>query len=94
MSADEKKDSVSNDVTPVHHGVKGIEDTRRKDNILLAKLGYRSEFKREFSVSRSYNAWTLGTDTEQAYRDCGILLFHHGRRCFCDFYLFFSPSCR
>lgn len=51
MSADEKELSISNDVTPVHHDVKGIEGIRRADNTLLAKLGYRSEFKREFSVS-------------------------------------------
>jgi hypothetical protein len=53
MSAEEKKSSVSNDVTPspVHDGAEGIQGIRRADNILLAKLGYRSEFKREFSVS-------------------------------------------
>jgi hypothetical protein len=94
MSAEEKKFSVSNDVTPVHHDTKGIETTRRADNVLLAKLGYRSEFKREFSVSRSYNARSLDTDTKQAYRDCGVLLFHHGRRCLCDFDLFFPSVCR
>lgn len=53
MSAEEKKssDSISNDVTPVHRDAKGIEGIRKADNVLLAKLGYRSEFKREFSVS-------------------------------------------
>ena len=54
MSAEEKKSSVSNDVTSVHHGAGDVETTRRADNILLAKLGYRSEFKREFSVSLIY----------------------------------------
>ena len=51
MSAEEKKFSISDDVTTVHHDVKGIQGIRRADNVLLAKLGYRSEFKREFSVS-------------------------------------------
>jgi hypothetical protein len=51
MSVEEKKDSISNDVTPVHHDTKDIQGTRRADNVLLAKLGYKSEFKREFSVS-------------------------------------------
>jgi hypothetical protein len=54
MSVEEKKDSISNDVTPVHHdtkGIQGIHGIRRADNVLLAKLGYKSEFKREFSVS-------------------------------------------
>jgi len=51
MSAEEKKESISNDVTPVHHDAKGIQGIRRADNVLLAKLGYKSEFRREFSVS-------------------------------------------
>lgn len=51
MSTEEKKLSISDDVTPVHHDAKGIQGIRRADNVLLAKLGYRSEFKREFSVS-------------------------------------------
>jgi hypothetical protein len=53
MSVEEKKpsSSISNDVTPVQQDAKGIEGTRRADNVLLAKLGYRSEFQREFSVS-------------------------------------------
>jgi hypothetical protein len=56
MAEDEKKQSsISNDVTPVHHDEKGVESIRRDDNVLLAKLGYRSEFKREFSVSLFYD---------------------------------------
>jgi hypothetical protein len=53
MSTEEKKSSISNDVSPVHHDsdLKGVQGIRRADNVLLAKLGYRSEFKREFSVS-------------------------------------------
>jgi amino acid permease (GABA permease) len=50
MSAEEKKLSVSNDVNPVHPDARGIEGLRREDNVLLARLGYRSEFRREFSV--------------------------------------------
>ena len=96
MSAEEKKHSISNDVTPVPgpQDAKGIQSIRRADNALLAKLGYRSEFKREFSVSLCHNASSLDSDTEQAYRDCGILLFHHGRCCLGVFDLFFSPTCR
>ena len=51
MSTEEKKLSVSNDVTPVYPDAEGIKGIRRADNVLLAKLGYKSEFKREFSVS-------------------------------------------
>ncbi len=51
MSAEDKKLSVSNNVNPVHPDARGIEGLRRADNVLLARLGYRSEFKREFSVS-------------------------------------------
>ncbi|KAI0005109.1 amino acid/polyamine transporter I [Russula compacta] len=50
MSTDEEKRSISNDVVLVHHDTKAIESTRRADDVLLAKLGYRSEFKREFSL--------------------------------------------
>ncbi len=55
MSADEKETSVSNDVTPVLSDAKDIEGIRREDNALLAKLGYKSEFRREFSVSQLYD---------------------------------------
>jgi len=52
MSAEEKKlSNISNDVTPVDRDAKAIQGIRRADNVLLAKLGYKSEFKREFSVS-------------------------------------------
>ncbi|KAI0303990.1 amino acid transporter [Russula brevipes] len=51
MSADEEKRSISNYVTSVHHDTaKGVDGVRREDNVLLAKLGYRAEFKREFSL--------------------------------------------
>lgn len=52
MSADKdsEKHPISNVVTSVHHRVKEKESIRRDDNILLAKLGYRGEFKREFSL--------------------------------------------
>lgn len=65
MSADNEKLSISNDVTSVHHDVKGTESIRRDDNVLLAKLGYKSEFKREFSVSVFYDLWTIDPDARQ-----------------------------
>lgn len=65
MSADKEKLSISNDVTSVHHDVKGTETIRRADNVLLAKLGYKSEFKREFSVSVFDDLWSLDTDAGQ-----------------------------
>lgn len=61
-SADKEKLSISNDVTSVHHDT---ESTRRADNVLLAKLGYKSEFKREFSVSVLYDLWSLDIDVGQ-----------------------------
>ena len=95
MSAEEKKFSISNDVTPVPHDVKGIEGVRRADNVLLAKLGYRSEFKREFSVSLCSTMDGRFIPTRnKAYRDSRILLFHHGRYCLCVFDLYFPPICR
>ncbi len=43
------KNSVDVHAVPVgSHG--GLEDMRHADDALLAHLGYKSEFKREFSV--------------------------------------------
>ncbi|KAI9513298.1 amino acid/polyamine transporter I [Russula earlei] len=50
MSADEEKNYISNDVASVHPDAKSVEIIRRTDNVLLAKLGYKAEFKREFSL--------------------------------------------
>ncbi len=50
MVTDEEKPSASNDVVSVHNKPES-DGVRRADDILLAKLGYKSEFKREFSVS-------------------------------------------
>jgi len=55
MSAEKEQLSISNEVVSVHHDVKGTENIRRADNVLLARLGYKSEFKREFSVSVPYD---------------------------------------
>jgi hypothetical protein len=59
MSADKEKRSISDDVASVHNGVKEKEGIRRADNVLLARLGYRSEFKREFSVSVLHEVWSI-----------------------------------
>jgi hypothetical protein len=50
MAADQEKPTVSNDVVSVRNE-SGLETVRRADDVLLAKLGYKSEFRREFSVS-------------------------------------------
>lgn len=63
MSAEKEQSSISNDVVSVHH--EGTEGIRRADNVLLARLGYKSEFKREFSVSVPYDFWPLDTDPGQ-----------------------------
>jgi hypothetical protein len=60
MAADEEKSSISKDVILVHHDDKKLDGVRRSDNILLARLGYKSEFRREFSVGlalRHLVAW-------------------------------------
>jgi hypothetical protein len=51
MLKEEEKPSVSNDIVSVRNE-SGCDNIRRADDVLLAKLGYKSEFKREFSVSR------------------------------------------
>ncbi|KAI9447937.1 amino acid/polyamine transporter I [Lactarius indigo] len=48
MVTDVEKPSASNDVASAHNGSES--NVRRADDILLAKLGYKSEFRREFSL--------------------------------------------
>jgi hypothetical protein len=50
MSADEEKKPTSFDDVISAHGEKGLDEVRHADNILLARLGYKSQFRREFSV--------------------------------------------
>ena len=50
MATLQEKPPVSNDIVSVHDD-SGTDGVRRQDDILLAKLGYKSEFRREFSVS-------------------------------------------
>ena len=63
MATDQEKTTPSNDVS-VHQDSE--TDVRRADDVLLAQLGYKSEFKREFSVGLiiSYGK-LLGIETIQ-----------------------------
>jgi hypothetical protein len=85
MSADEEKPKISNDVVVVHHGDEkaGTNEIRRADDILLARLGYKSEFRREFSVSLTLlvRRGCLILRHGTAYRDGGICLLHNGHHC-------------
>ena len=51
------KDDANVQAVPVDsqakHGNGALMSLRRADDVLLAKLGYKSEFRREFSVSLS-----------------------------------------
>lgn len=49
MAMGGEKPSASNDVVPAQNDTE-LDGVRRTDDILLAKLGYKSEFKREFSL--------------------------------------------
>lgn len=52
MAHTEKKLDAVVDTTPVGQGTNGeTVDLRHADDELLAELGYKSEFKREFSVN-------------------------------------------
>jgi hypothetical protein len=64
MSVEKEQLSISNEVVLVQHDVKRTESIRRADNVLLAKLGYKSEFKREFSVSVPYDLRSQSLDTD------------------------------
>jgi amino acid transporter len=51
MLKDEEKPSATNDIVSVRNeSASACENVRRADDVLLAKLGYKSEFKREFSL--------------------------------------------
>jgi hypothetical protein len=61
MAVDQEKSSASNDVVSVHKDSMS-DGVRRADDVLLAQLGYKSEFRREFSVSLIVlrkNYWVL-----------------------------------
>jgi amino acid permease (GABA permease) len=49
MAVDQEKSSASNDVVSVHKDSMS-DGVRRADDVLLAQLGYKSEFRREFSL--------------------------------------------
>ena len=62
----EKTDTQVVTVTPSQSDADSII---RADNVKLAELGYKSEFRREFSVSRLHNCWFLVVDS-QKHQSC------------------------
>jgi hypothetical protein len=69
---------------------------RHEDDVRLAELGYKSEFKREFSVRvafrRSYLQCQSLTLQLKVDRACCLFFFNHGRGCLCYVDLFFPTD--
>lgn len=102
MSESEKlpsKEVVNVDSVPIASD-RGSPDNslvslRHADDALLAKLGYKSEFRREFSVSTTCRK--VGEIYQRhlsARRDGRIRLLYNGRDCFCVFHILLSSSLR
>jgi hypothetical protein len=65
--------------------VSATERLRNADNSLLALLGYRAEFKREFSASFELMfLYDMMLIFSIAYRDNSVQLLDYGNNCFCD----------
>ena len=60
-------------------------DVRNADDELLAQLGYKSEFRREFTVSTHSNLAQLRPISPRrlALRDCRLRFLYHGRHSVC-----------
>lgn len=67
--------------------VQSVRETL-SDDALLAKLGYKSEFKREFSVRSSWClSGSIALIIDEAFRDCVVRIQYHGRHCICDIHI-------
>ena len=71
-------------------------DVRNADDELLAQLGYKSEFRREFTVSTHSNLAQLRPISPRrlALRDCRLRFLYHGRRSLRIIYVLIPPSIR
>lgn len=58
MSFKSEKGGIETSVQPVDagaaHGSHDLSTVKHDDDVLLAQLGYKSEFKREFSVWKAF----------------------------------------
>lgn len=93
LQSEKEKDTVDT----VHEAIDihDVDALRRADDVRLAELGYKSEFKREFSV-RAICAAPIFLSCEADgntpdVRAYSIFLLDHGCRCLSYIHLFFSP---
>lgn len=88
MSDEEKRTTASTVAEEESHHGGALKALKHADDALLATLGYRSEFRREFSVCLCSGCALLRTlcvpltlcALYAAHRDNRIRVFDHGRR--------------
>ena len=79
MSVDEKNaTAVSAYSTSIDH--ENLSAVKHADDVLLAQLGYKSEFKREFSVSRPSADVVVATLVAGSLRCLRADYMRHSRR--------------
>ncbi len=76
-------DSHKEDKTVTHAD---IVEVRHADDVRLAELGYKSEFKREFSVSCLFAVGATQFMASTALRNGRVLVLYNGCNRFCFFY--------
>ena len=91
------KDEIETNVDAVHtyHDRHRNDDSLRHiDNDRLAELGYKPEFKREFSVRLLSRYFALLTAEHVDDRSHRVQFLHNGSSCLRDFYILLSPPLR
>ena len=90
MSTSEKQTEVSVNAGSVKGPVRNADDT------LLAELGYKAEFKREFSVSHFLPSACVEVKIQFCLddRDNCFRLLNHGCSGFCGIYILISIGLR
>jgi len=66
MSLESEKEKTTVDVALSKDSHGDVDALRHADDVLLAELGYKAEFKREFSVRHIYYLSAATSDTEGA----------------------------
>ena len=96
MSSKSKDEIETNvDAVHTHHDRHRNDDSLRHfDNDRLAELGYKPEFKREFSVRRLSRYFALLTAELVDDRSHRVQFLHNGSSCLRDFYILLSPPLR
>ena len=90
------KDGIETTVDTVHSCHHNEDSLCHTDDDRLAELGYRAEFKCEFSVrGHKVSRYCVVLTAEHVDdRTHHVQFLHNGSSCLHDFYILFSPSLR